>query len=131
MIADTRWGRLGMSICYDLRFPNLYRELAKAGAVFIVVPSAFTKNTGEAHWHTLLRARAIETGCFILAAAQGGLHENNRETFGHSLIVSPWGEILAEGQKKPCILTAEIDIASVSQSRVRIPSLSHDRDFGF
>jgi predicted amidohydrolase len=127
VLCDTPWGRLGMTICYDLRFPHLYRDLAKQGAQFIIVPSAFTKNTGEAHWHVLLRARAIETGCYIFAAAQGGKHENGRETYGHSLIISPWGDILSECNTKPCILFTEIDVESVSQSRARIPSLSHDR----
>jgi len=129
VLVETPWGGLGMTICYDLRFPDLYRQLAQSGASFITIPSAFTKNTGEAHWHLLLQARAIETGCYIFAAAQGGKHENGRETYGHSLIISPWGKILAEGKTKPCILTAEIDIALVSQSRARIPSLSHDRLF--
>lgn len=129
VLVETPWGGLGMTICYDLRFPDLYRQLAQSGASFITIPSAFTKNTGEAHWHLLLQARAIETGCYIFAAAQGGKHENGRETYGHSLIISPWGKILSEGKTKPCILTAEIDIALVSQSRARIPSLSHDRLF--
>ena len=101
ILADLPFGRLGLSICYDLRFPQLYRALAMAGAEFIAVPAAFTRQTGEAHWHVLIRARAIETGTFILAATQGGLHENGRATFGHSLIVSPWGEILAEGGEEP------------------------------
>ena len=98
--ADLPWGRLGLTICYDLRFPALYRALAEAGASFLAIPSAFTRQTGEAHWHVLIRARAIENGCFILAAAQGGPHENKRETFGHSLIVDPWGRILAEGMAR-------------------------------
>ena len=129
VLAQLPWGPLGLTICYDLRFPVLYRQLAKGGAKFITVPSAFTKPTGEAHWHVLLRSRAIETGCYIFAAAQTGLHENGRETYGHSLIISPWGDILSEGEKKPCILNAKIDITLVSQSRARIPSLSHDRSF--
>ncbi len=107
MISDLPWGRIGLTICYDVRFPALYRALAESGASFLTVPSAFTRKTGEAHWHTLLRARAIETGCFVFAAAQGGMHENKRETFGHSLIVDPWGEILAEGGVEPGVFLAE------------------------
>ena len=99
VLVDLPFGRLGLTICYDLRFPQLYRALAAAGAEFIAVPAAFTRQTGEAHWHVLIRARAIETGAFVLAATQGGLHENGRTTFGHSLIVSPWGEVLAEGRR--------------------------------
>ena len=114
--ADLPWGRLGMTICYDLRFPALYRALAEAGATMLAIPSAFTKQTGEAHWHVLMRARAIENSCFVLAAAQGGKHENGRETFGHSLIVDPWGRILAEGGTEPGVVMAEIDPAKVSGS---------------
>ena len=109
VISDLPWGRIGLTICYDLRFPALYRALAEAGASFLTVPSAFTRKTGEAHWHVLLRARAIETGCFVFAAAQAGLHENKRETYGHSLIIAPWGEILAEGGTEPGIFMAKID----------------------
>lgn len=129
MLADLPWGRLGLTICYDLRFPALHRALAKAGAKFIAGPAAFTRTTGEAHWHTLLQARAIETGTFVLAAGQGGVHENGRETFGHSLIVSPWGEILAEAGTDPQVVIADIDAAYADQIRRRIPSLTHDRDF--
>ncbi|RTL53753.1 MAG: carbon-nitrogen hydrolase family protein [Bradyrhizobiaceae bacterium] len=129
VIADLPWGRLGLTICYDLRFPALYRALAEAGASFITVPAAFTKKTGEAHWHALLRARAIENGCYILAAAQGGTHENKRETFGHSLIVDPWGEIVAEGGTEPGVVTAKIDPAKVVSVRRSIPSLQHGRRF--
>ena len=111
MISDLPWGRIGLTICYDVRFPALYRALAEAGASFLTVPSAFTRKTGEAHWHTLLRARAIETGCFVFAAAQAGLHENKRETYGHSLIVAPWGEVLAEGGVEPGVFLAKIDPA--------------------
>ena len=107
MISDLPWGRIGLTICYDVRFPALYRALAESGASFLTVPSAFTRKTGEAHWHVLLRARAIETGCFVFAAAQAGMHENKRETFGHSLIVAPWGEILAEGGVEPGVFLAE------------------------
>ena len=127
--ADLPWGRLGFTTCYDLRFPALYRTLAQGGAEFISVPSAFTKQTGEAHWHVLLRARAIENGAFIFAAAQGGMHEVGRATFGHSLIVSPWGEILCEAGDGPDVLFADIDPAQVADARARIPSLRHDRTF--
>lgn len=129
VIADLPWGRLGMTICYDVRFPSLYRALAEAGASFLAVPSAFTKKTGEAHWHTLLRARAIETGCFVFAAAQSGLHENKRETFGHSLIVDPWGTVLADGGLEPGVTLATIDPAKVQAARNSIPSLQHGRRF--
>jgi len=129
VLADLPFGRLGLSICYDLRFPQLYRALAAAGAEFIAVPAAFTKQTGEAHWHVLIRARAIETGAFVLAATQGGLHENGRSTFGHSLIVSPWGEVLAEGGEEPGVIFADIDLAASAQARARIPALKHDRAF--
>ncbi len=121
--------KLGMTICYDLRFASLYRALAMAGANMIAIPAAFTKQTGEAHWHVLLRARAIETGAFVLAATQGGLHENGRWTFGHSMIVSPWGEILAEAGADPCVIFAEIDLAHVNEARARIPALKHGRAF--
>ncbi len=129
VVADLPWGRLGMTICYDLRFPALYRALAEAGASFLAVPSAFTKQTGEAHWHVLLRARAIENGCFVFAAAQGGRHENGRDTFGHSLVIDPWGRILAEGGTKPGVIVAEVDPAEVAAARGRVPSLSHGRRF--
>ena len=129
VVADLPWGRLGMTVCYDLRFPALYRALAEAGASFLAIPSAFTKQTGEAHWHVLQRARAIETGCFVFAAAQGGKHENGRETYGHSLIVDPWGRIIAEGGMEPGVVLAEIDPAEVAAARARIPSLNHGRRF--
>ena len=128
-IADLPWGRLGLTICYDLRFPALYRALAEAGASFLAIPSAFTRQTGEAHWHVLLRARAIENGSFVFAAAQGGKHENGRETFGHSLVVDPWGRILAEAGTEPGVVIAEIDPAEVAMARSRIPSLLHGRRF--
>ena len=121
--------KLGMTICYDLRFAALYRALAMAGANMVAIPAAFTKQTGEAHWHVLLRARAIETGTFVFAATQGGLHENGRWTYGHSLIVSPWGEILAEAGADPCVIFAEIDLAHVTEARARIPALTHGRAF--
>jgi predicted amidohydrolase len=129
VMADLPWGRIGLTICYDLRFPALYRALAESGASFLTVPSAFTKKTGEAHWHTLLRARAIENGCFVFAAAQGGLHENKRETYGHSLIVDPWGAVLAEAGTEPGIILAKIDPAKVETARKTVPSLQHGRRF--
>jgi predicted amidohydrolase len=127
--ANLPWGRLGLSICYDLRFPHLYRALAKAGAFALAVPSAFTETTGKAHWHVLLRARAIENGAFVIAPAQGGVHANGRRTYGHSLIISPWGEILAEVGTDPGIILAEIDPAASADARARVPSLRHDRDY--
>ena len=129
VLAELPWGRLGLSICYDLRFPHLYRTLAQAGAVLLAVPAAFTRVTGEAHWVTLLRARAIETQCFVMAAAQGGLHEHGRETFGHSLIVAPWGEVLAEGGVHPSVIFADIDLSRIEDVRSRVPSLRHDKAF--
>jgi deaminated glutathione amidase len=129
VLADLPWGRLGLTVCYDLRFPALYRALAEAGATMLAIPSAFTKQTGEAHWHVLIRSRAIENGCFVFAAAQGGRHENGRDTFGHSLIVDPWGRILAEGDTEPGVIVAEINPAEVASARARIPSLQHGRRF--
>ena len=129
VLADLPWGRLGLTICYDLRFPSLYRALAEAGAEFLAIPAAFTKLTGEAHWNVLMRARAIETGSYVLAAAQGGLHENGRETFGHSIVVDPWGSVVAEGGTEPGVIMAEIDPALVASARSRIPSLQHGRRF--
>ena len=124
------WGELGLSICYDLRFPYLYRALSqKCGANLLAIPSAFTKKTGEAHWHVLMRARAIEHGAFVLAAAQGGTHENGRKTYGHSLIVDPWGNVLAEADDEPCFIAADIDMSLVAKSRQAVPSLTHDRSF--
>jgi predicted amidohydrolase len=125
--ARLPWGVLGITTCYDLRFPEQYKALALAGADFLAVPAAFTKQTGEAHWHILLRARAIETGCFVFAAAQGGMHENGRATYGHSVIVAPWGEILAEAGDEPGVIVADIDPAQVKVARGRIPALSHVR----
>jgi len=127
--ADLPWGRLGLSICYDLRFPALYRALAEAGASFLAIPSAFTRQTGEAHWHVLMRARAIENTCYVLAAAQGGKHENGRETFGHSLVVDPWGRVVAEGGTEPGVIMAEVAPADIVAARTRIPSLQHGRRF--
>lgn len=129
VLADLPWGRLGMTVCYDLRFAYLYRALAQAGAAFLSIPSAFTKLTGEAHWHVLLQARAIETGCFVFAPAQCGTHAGGRETFGHSLIVAPWGEVLSDGGDAPGVSLAEIDPARVEKARAMIPALRHDRAF--
>jgi len=129
VVVDLPMGRLGMTICYDLRFPALYRALATAGAKLIAIPSAFTRQTGEAHWRVLVRARAIETGAFIVAASQGGLHENGRSTYGHSMIVSPWGEVLAEAGEDPGVIFADIDLSESEAARKRIPALLHGRDF--
>jgi predicted amidohydrolase len=129
VLADLPWGRLGLTVCYDLRFPALYRALAEAGATMLTIPSAFTKQTGEAHWHVLMRTRAIENGSFVFAAAQGGRHENGRDTYGHSLIVDPWGRIIAEGGTEPGVVMAEIDPAEIANARARIPSLQHGRRF--
>ncbi len=127
--AALPWCKIGMTICYDVRFAALYRALAQNGAAVLNVPAAFTVATGKAHWHVLLRARAIETGSFVIAAAQGGRHDSGRETYGHSLVVSPWGEIIAEAGIEPCVLMAEIDTRQVASARSRIPALSHDRAF--
>jgi deaminated glutathione amidase len=129
VVANLPWGKLGLSVCYDLRFPHLYRALAKAGASFLSIPAAFTYTTGQAHWHVLQRARAIETGCFVIAAAQGGKHENGRHTFGHSVIVDPWGNIIAEGGDAPGVIVADIDPNKVAEARSRVPALTHDRPF--
>ena len=129
VVAETPWGGIGMSVCYDLRFAALYRALAQAGASILTVPSAFTKVTGEAHWHVLLRARAIETGSYVVAPAQCGTHPGGRQTFGHALIVDPWGAVLAECGEAPGIVHADIDLAAVATARARIPALGHDRAF--
>jgi predicted amidohydrolase len=129
VLAETPWGLLGLTICYDVRFAALYRALAEAGASFLSAPACFTKQTGEAHWHVLHRARAIETGSFMISAAQGGHHEDGRDTFGHSLIVDPWGRILAEGDTEPGVILAEIDVGEVAKARGRIPVLDHARPF--
>jgi predicted amidohydrolase len=130
VVADTPWGRLGLSVCYDVRFPRLYDALSGAGAAMIAVPAAFTRPTGKAHWHTLLRARAIETEAFVIAAAQSGVHEDGRATFGHSLVVSPWGEILLDMGEAPGVAFCELDLAQVADVRRRIPVLSHRREIG-
>jgi deaminated glutathione amidase len=129
VLADVPWGKIGLTICYDLRFPQLYRALAKQGAFALTVPSAFTETTGKAHWHLLLRARAIENGAFVIAPAQGGLHANGRRTYGHSLIVAPWGEILAEAGTDPGVIVADIDPEASTDARTRIPNLQYDRAF--
>lgn len=128
-LATTPWGALGMTICYDMRFPYLYRDLAKAGADFLSAPSAFTVPTGRAHWHVLLRARAIETGCFVFAPAQVGEHAEGRKSYGHSLIVDPWGEVLADGGEDVGVVTAKIDVSKVAEARGKVPSLFNDRDY--
>jgi predicted amidohydrolase len=127
VVAPTPWATLGLSICYDLRFPYLYRALAQAGAQILTVPAAFARTTGQAHWHVLLRARAIETGCYVLAPCQCGTHGGGRPTYGHSLIVDPWGRILADGGDEPGIVTATLDLAEVAKARAMIPALQHDR----
>jgi predicted amidohydrolase len=127
--VDLPWGRLGLTVCYDLRFAHLYRRLAQSGAHFLTVPSAFTQHTGQAHWHVLLRARAIETGCFVFAPAQTGTHPGERKTYGHALIVAPWGEVLADGGAAPGIVMATVDPAEVAKSRGKIPSLSLNAAF--
>jgi predicted amidohydrolase len=129
VLSDLPWGRLGITICYDLRFPALYRALAEAGASFLAVPSSFTRQTGEAHWHVLMRARAIENGCYVFAAAQGGDHEDGRATYGHSLVVGPWGKIVAEGGTEPGVIFADVDPAEVAAARSRVPSLQNGRRF--
>jgi predicted amidohydrolase len=129
VVSDLPWGRIGLTICYDLRFPSLYRALAEAGASFLAIPSAFTQQTGEAHWHVLNRARAIENGCYVFAAAQAGRHESGRETFGHSLVVDPWGRVIAEGGVEPGVVLVDIDPAAVAAARARVPSLQHGRRF--
>jgi predicted amidohydrolase len=128
--VDTPWGRLGLSVCYDLRFPDLYRALSDAGAVMLAVPAAFTVPTGRAHWHVLLRARAIESASFVLAAAQSGRHADGRETFGHSLAVDPWGEVLLDMGEGEGLAIAELDMARVGDVRARVPALAHRRPIG-
>jgi predicted amidohydrolase len=129
VLAETPWGILGMTVCYDLRFPHLYRALAQAGADFLAIPSAFTVPTGKAHWHVLLRSRAIENGCFVFAPAQWGEHAEGRRTYGHSLIVDPWGEVLGDAGEGVDIVSARIDVAAIAKARRMVPSLQHDRPF--
>ncbi len=126
--ADLPWARLGLTVCYDLRFAYLYRALAHAGAGILTVPAAFTRTTGRAHWHVLLRSRAIETGCYVVAPCQFGDH-GDAKTYGHSLIVDPWGRVLADGGEQRCVVAAEIDMDEVSKARRMIPALEHDREF--
>ncbi|HEV2082287.1 MAG TPA: carbon-nitrogen hydrolase family protein [Brevundimonas sp.] len=129
-VARTPWGGLGLTVCYDVRFPHLFRALARAGADMIAVPAAFTVPTGEAHWEVLLRARAIETGCFVLAPAQGGTHADGRRTWGRSTVVGPWGEVVARlDHDRPDVLFADLDLSAVSRARQAVPQLTHDRDF--
>ncbi|MCA8908338.1 MAG: carbon-nitrogen hydrolase family protein, partial [Rhodospirillaceae bacterium] len=130
VVADIPKARIGMSVCYDVRFAYLYRALAQAGAEILTVPAAFTRQTGEAHWHTLLRARAIETGCFVVAPAQTGTHDQGRQTYGHSLIVDPWGRVLADGGTEPGVVAASIDLGEVAKARAAIAALKHDRPLG-
>jgi len=130
VVAETPWAAIGLAICYDIRFPALYRALAEAGATVLTAPACFTQQTGEAHWHVLHRARAIETGSFMISAAQGGHHEDGRDTYGHSLIVDPWGRVLADADgAEPGVILAEIDLARVADARARIPTLQHARPF--
>lgn len=131
VIADTPWGKIGMTICYDLRFPYLYRALAQKGASIFTIPAAFTVPTGHAHWESLMRARAIENGAFVIAPAQCGIHEGGRVTYGHSLILGPWGDILAKGDDEPGIIMADLDLCAITKARSSIPSLTHDRDIHF
>ena len=129
VVADTPWGKLGMTVCYDLRFPQLYRSLARAGARYLTVPSSFQRATGKDHWHPLLQARAIENGCFVFAPAMCGEHPGNRSTYGHSLVVDPWGKILADGGDAPGIVYADVDPARVDAVRAMLPCLTHDVAF--
>jgi predicted amidohydrolase len=129
VVATLPWGRIGFSVCYDLRFPHLYRALAKQGAEILTVPSAFTETTGKAHWHVLLKARAIENACFVMAPAQGGLHANGRRTYGHSLVLGPWGDVLAEADTDPGVIVADLDFSEIAAVRARLPSLQHDRPY--
>ena len=131
VVANLPFGRMGLAVCYDLRFPQLFREEALAGAEMLTVPAAFTRQTGEAHWHVLLRARAIENGAFVVASAQGGKHEDGRETYGHSLIADPWGAVVAEADHdEPGVVVAEIDLAASAAARGKVPNLRNARDFG-
>jgi predicted amidohydrolase len=129
VLAPTPWGLIGLSVCYDLRFAYLYRALAQAGASYLSIPAAFTYTTGKAHWHVLVRARAIETGCYVFAANQGGIHAEGRRTWGHALIVDPWGEVLADSGEREGFVAADIDPAKVAAARAMIPALKHDRNF--
>jgi predicted amidohydrolase len=129
VLVDTPYGRLGLSICYDLRFPHLFRTLAKAGAHMLTIPAAFTRTTGMAHWHVLQRARAIETGCYVISPAQTGDHAEGRQTYGHAVIVDPWGQVLADAGTEPGIILARIDPEKIAEARSMVPALTHDRAF--
>ena len=129
VVADSPWGKLGLSVCYDLRFPQLYRLLAKAGAAYLTIPSSFQRATGKVHWHTLLKARAIENACYVFAPAMCGEHPGNRSTYGHSLVVDPWGEVVADGGEAPGVVYADIEPAKIDKVRGMLPCLEHDRDF--
>jgi predicted amidohydrolase len=129
VVTETPWGKLGLTVCYDLRFPQLYRALAKAGALYLTIPSSFQRSTGKVHWHALIKARAIENACFVFAPAMCGEHPGGRTTYGHSLVVDPWGEVVADGSEAPGIVYADIDPARVSKVRGMLPCLDHDRDF--
>ncbi len=131
VLVDMDGTKVGLSICYDLRFSYLYRDMAKRGAQILTIPAAFTVPTGEAHWNVLQRARAIETGCFVVSAAQVGEHEGGRKTYGHSIIVGPWGEVIAQAGKEPGIITADLDLSLVERARSAIPALQHDREYAF
>jgi deaminated glutathione amidase len=128
VVADTPWGGIGLTVCYDVRFPQLYRSLARGGAGIITVPAAFARTTGEAHWHVLLRSRAIETGCFIIAPCQTGLHGTS-ESYGHSLVIDPWGKVLADAGRDPGIITATLDLSLIEKCRGMVPALKHDRPY--
>jgi predicted amidohydrolase len=129
VVAGTPWGRLGMTVCYDLRFPQLYRTLAQRGAAMLAIPSSFQRETGKAHWHVLVRARAIEIASFVFAPAMCGDHPGKRSTYGHTLVIDPWGEVLADGGEAPGVVYADLDLAQVEKVRGMLPSLAHDRPF--
>lgn len=129
VVTETPWGKIGLTVCYDLRFPHLYRTLAQSGAIYVTIPSSFQRATGKVHWHTLVKARAIENACFVFAPAMCGEHPGDRKTYGHSLVVDPWGEVLADGGEEPGIVYADIDPAAVERVRKMLPSLTHDRPF--
>ena len=130
VLVQTPFGKIGLTICYDLRFPHLYQDLAAEGADLLMVPAAFTVPTGKAHWHTLLRARAIETGCYVVAAAQTGLHKTGRKTFGHSLVVDPWGQVISDAGDEPGIRVLDLNLAKVTETRLTMPTLKHKRSYG-
>ncbi|WP_413205052.1 carbon-nitrogen hydrolase family protein [Rhodospirillum sp. A1_3_36] len=129
VVVDIPFGRLGLAICYDLRFPHLFRTLAKAGADYLTIPAAFTRTTGQAHWHVLQRARAIETGCYVISPAQTGTHAEGRQTYGHAVIVDPWGTVLADAGEDPGIILARVDPEKIAEARGMVPALTHDRAF--